>query len=138
MQLFRGDIVSMGRFETWPLIWTEAWRHPILGAGVGSAFSFMPTLEPGIYYLHNDYLRVWYECGVVGLTIFMGVLLWQIVHLQRQIARSKGICRCAFTASLLGLLALLIASLTDNTIVYNLWYMNPLFAVMGAAYGVSS
>jgi hypothetical protein len=31
----------------------------------------------------------------------------------------------------------MISALTDNTLSYNLWYMNPLFAVMGAAYGVA-
>ena len=29
------------------------------------------------------------------------------------------------------------SSTTDNVLVYNLWYTNPLFALIGAAYGVA-
>ena len=32
-----GNFLSFGRFETWPELWEEAWRHPVLGGGVGSA-----------------------------------------------------------------------------------------------------
>src|SRR5205085_6961999 len=85
----------------------------------------------------NDYLRVGFELGLVGLAIFLAVLAWQLGHLAVQIRRSRGVVRTAFTASWLGLLAFLISACTDNTLSYNLWYMDPLFAVMGAAYGVA-
>jgi hypothetical protein len=133
----QGDFLSFGRFESWPDIWDEAWRHPGLGAGVGSAYNFVPTVWEDMHHVHNDYLRVGFELGLTGLALFLGVLFWQLWDLRSRIRRSQGVVRTAFAASWLGLLVLMISALTDNTLSYNLWYMNPLFAVMGAAYGVA-
>ncbi len=136
--VFEGNFLSFGRFEAWPDIWDEAWRHPWLGAGIGSAFDFVPTVWDGMTHVHNDYLRVGFELGLVGLGLFIAALLWQLWDIRRHIARSRGAVRTAFTASWLGLLVLMITSCTDNTLSYNLWFMNPLFAVLGAAYGVAA
>jgi hypothetical protein len=132
-----GDFLSFGRFESWPDIWDEAWRRPCLGAGVGSTYDFVPTLWENMHHVHNDYLRVGFEGGLVGLALFLGVLVWQLGDLRRRIRRSGGVVRAAFAASWLGFLVFMISSCTDNTLVYNLWYMDPLFAVMGAAYGMA-
>ena len=44
----------------------------------------------------------------------------------------------AFIAALLGFLIMLFTSATDNTLVYNLCYTDPLFALMGGAYGAAA
>jgi O-antigen ligase len=133
--VLEGDFLSFGRFEAWPDIWDEAWRRPYLGAGVGSAYDFVPTVWDGMNHVHNDYLRVGFEVGVVGLAVFLLVLLWQVCDLWARIHRSRGVVRTAFAAAWLGLLVFVIAAFTDNPLGYNLWYTNPLFAVLGAAYG---
>jgi O-antigen ligase len=135
--VFNGDFLSFGRFEYWPDIWEEAWRHPFLGAGVGTAYNFVPTVWEDMHHVHNDYLRVGFELGLVGLTLFLGVFLWQLWQIRAQIQRSQGVVRTAFAAAWLGFLVLMITSFTDNTLSYNLWYMNPLFAILGGAYGVA-
>ena len=132
-----GDFLSFGRFESWPDIWDEAWRRPWLGAGVGSAYNFVPTVWENMHHVHNDYLRVGFELGLTGLALFLCVLAWQLYDLRTKIRQSEGVVRTAFAASWLGLLVFLISALTDNPLGYNLWYTNPLFAVMGAAYGVA-
>jgi O-antigen ligase len=136
-QLVEGDIRDSGRFAAWDQVWEAAREQPILGAGVGSAYRFVPTVWTGMNHVHNEYLRVVFEFGFVGLAIFVGVLLWQYGDLRRRITRSEGVTRCAFVASLLGLYVLVIASITGNVISTNLLFMNPLFALMGAAYGVA-
>ena len=57
-EAFQGDYAGAGRFEAWPAIWDEAWSHPKLGAGVGSAYDFVPLVWEDINHVHNDYLRV--------------------------------------------------------------------------------
>jgi len=135
--LFQGEFVDTGRFDVWPLIFEEAMHHPILGAGVGTAQHFVSTVWPDMFHPHNDYLRVGYELGAIGLVILAGVLLWQIVDLRIRISRSRGAVRRALAASMLGLFVLIITCFTDNTLIYNLAFTSPLFAVMGAAYGVA-
>ncbi len=132
-----GDFLSFGRFESWPDILDEAWRHPWLGAGVGTIYSFVPTVWAEMNHAHNDYLRISFEVGLVGLAVFLAVVGWQLWDIQVQIRRSRGAVRAAFAASWMGLLVFLISAATDNPLIYNLWYMDPLFAVLGAAYGVA-
>jgi O-antigen ligase len=136
--VWEGNFLSFGRFEAWPDIWEEAWRRPYLGHGVGTAYNFVPTVWEGMNFCHNDYLRIGFELGLVGVFLFVSVLVWQMSGLLKHINGSHGIVRAGFTASWLGFLVLAITAFTDNTLSYNLWFMNPLFAVMGASYGVSA
>ncbi len=135
--LLGDDMRSSGRFTAWPLIYDRAWRHPLFGAGVGSISSFVPTVWSESAHAHNDYLRIGFELGVVGLGIFLTVVVWQAHQLRIEIAQSTGPTRRAFAAVWLGFAGFLILAISDNPLVYNLWYMNPLFALLGAAYGVA-
>ena len=37
----------------------------------------------------------------------------------------------------MGFVVLLVIAFTDNPITYGVWYMHPLFAVLGGAYGAA-
>jgi O-antigen ligase len=136
--LWQGKFLSFGRFEAWPKIWAEAWQQPYLGHGVGSVNDFVPLVWPGMNHAHNDYLRIGFELGLVGLALFALVMGWQIVDLRRRLRQPSGAARRGLAAALLGLLMFLVTACTDNPLVYNLWYMDPLFALVGAAYGVAA
>ena len=135
-EAFQGDFAGAGRFEAWPAIWQEAWEHPLLGSGVGSAYDFVPLVWEDIYHVHNDYLRVFFEMGLVGEVVFVFALVWQLVYLYRATQAARGLTRSAFVAAWLGWCALLVSSASDNTIIYNIYYTNLLFALIGAANGV--
>jgi O-antigen ligase len=130
------DFDSAGRFDAWPEVWQESQKNPVLGAGVGVSRQFVPTIWPDMYHVHNDYLRVIFELGWVGLAIFVSVYVWQLYALWEPARMTTGILRSAFVAAWLGFWMLLITSATDNTIIYNLFYTDPLFAMLGAAWGV--
>jgi O-antigen ligase len=135
--VFSGDFVDFGRADVWATIWNESWRQPWLGHGIGSAFDYVPLVWLDMYHVHNDYLRIFYELGLIGLFLFIAVMTWQMVTLRVQISKTDGIVRETFTAAWLGFWALLLSCVTDNTIIYHVFYINPLFAVLGAAYGVA-
>jgi O-antigen ligase len=137
LDVFRGEVSGTGRFDVWPLILERAWHHPVLGEGIGTAYDFVPTVWEEVNQCHNDYLRTFFEFGFVGLTLFVFVLAWQTVCLFHETHRSLGATRRAFAAAFLGMLAFLISACTDNPLGYNIWFTNPLFALMGAAYGAS-
>jgi O-antigen ligase len=142
------EAIGTGRFEAWPLILEEAWRRPWLGSGVGASAIFVPTVWPRMAHPHNDYLRVFLELGVVGLAIFLLTLAWQLFDIRRRIVRIPrdpqtrryvyDPAQSAWVAAWLGLCAFLLTACTDNPLIYNIWFMNPLFAVIGAAYGLAS
>lgn len=132
-----GQFSGAGRFEAWPYIQERAWEQPLLGWGVGSAFEFVPTVWDDTFYPHNDYLRIFFELGMIGVALFVAAGVWQLVALYLRVNRSKGIVRTAFVACWLGFCVLFISCATDNTILYNIYYTNLLFAVLGGAYGVT-
>lgn len=136
-QIVAGDFDSSGRFESWPLVLEEALKCPWLGHGVGSVQVFLPEVWPEVSHPCNDYLRVAYEFGSVGLVLFFGVLGWQLWNIGRRIGRTSGVVQQAFGGAWLGLAIFLPIAFTDNPIVYHVWYMNPVFALLGAAYAVA-
>jgi len=136
-QIASGDFDSGGRFDSWPVLLEEALEHPWLGHGVGSVQVFVPRVWPRMTHPHNDYLRVLFDLGSVGLLLFFGAVIRQLWVLRRQIRRTTGIVQQAFGGAWLGLAAFLLIATTDNPIIYHVGYMNPVFALMGAAYGVA-
>jgi O-antigen ligase len=137
-QIVEGDFDSQGRFDSWPFVLEEALKRPWFGHGVGSIQEFLPSVWDGAKHPCNDYLRVGYEFGGVGLVLFLGVMCWQLWSLGRQIGCTDGVVQQAFAGAWLGLAAFLPLAFTDNPIIYHLWYMNPVFALIGAAYSVAN
>jgi len=130
------DFMDSGRFGAWGPVWDKAWEHPILGAGVGSAFDYVPHIWENEHNISNDYLRIGFEVGVLGLALFAVVIGCQFFDLYRRIQTSDGVVRSALAAAWVGLVMLLASSFFENTITYHIYFTNPLFAILGGAYGV--
>lgn len=133
----QGEFDSSGRFDAWPLILEEALERPWLGHGVGTVQRFVPEVWKGVSAPHNDFLRLGFELGILGLVTFLGVLIWQLWSLGCLIRSTDGVVQQVAGAAWLGLAAFLPIAFTDNPITYTLCYMNPLFALIGAAYSVA-
>ncbi len=127
---------TQGRSYAWPLIWEEAKKRPIIGHGVGSSKLFVPRVWPDIDKPHNDYLRVVFEVGYPGLALFVLALLWQLVDLWKTCRADTQHANWPATAAFCGFVTLSIIAVTDNPIIYGVWYMNPLFALLGIAYAI--
>lgn len=134
----QGKVDTSGRFEAWPAVWEEAWRHPVLGSGIGSTHAFISRIWDDVNLVHCDFLRVGFELGLVGLVLFVVSFVWQTWELWRQTRTTSGLTRAAFGAALMGMIVFWINATTDNPLGYNLWYMDPLFALIGAAYGAAN
>ncbi len=78
---FAGEGGERTRPEMWQAAWDVFLEHPVFGSGLGSYRYFLDqyrpegfTAEP--YHVHNDYLEVASDLGVVGVLLFFGVLGW--------------------------------------------------------------
>ena len=129
-----GDFDTSGRGEAWPLIFEKAMELPLKGRGIGESAAFVPEVWQGIDKPHNDFLRIFFETGIVGVFLFTAAMIIQIVLLWRMTRRSDE-SNWPATAALLGFVAFALLAATDNPIIYAVWFVHPLFGLTGAAYG---
>jgi O-antigen ligase len=114
-----------GRVDIWTIAWRIVHTHPLFGVGFGQFPQVSPhyVLQPGaLNYIglivenqivvHNLYLALWVEGGVVGLLLFLAVILSSLVCAWRAVrdfdaqgdVEMASLARAAFLA-LIGLLA---------------------------------
>lgn len=115
---------TAGRNIIWPVVYASALREPLIGHGPGSsrlvtAELFIGKKDVTEYHPHNEYLQVFHDLGVVGLSII--VAAWIIVFItqwkmwengKRTLLAKWGL------ASTLATGVLLASSVTDNTLHY--------------------
>jgi O-antigen ligase len=135
-QVFRGEFLAFGRFEAWPKILTEAKLRPWLGHGVGSTRTFVPQVWQDISLPHNDYLRVGFETGIIGLVLYLTAATAQLISLWRIKNRGEGMVVIVSSSAILAGLLYMVCGLTDNPLTYAIWVTNPMFLLIGATYGL--
>ena len=130
----RGEISGTGRFEVWAELWPQVARRPLLGAGANGSAKIVKQAWNGIDLVHNDYLRILLEQGVVGLSFFLFGVVGQLVSLWNRRSSTSGQKAVVRSAAYIGLLVFLMMALTDNPIIYGVWFLHPLFVLIGATY----
>lgn len=137
-QVIKGNFSGSGRLEgIWPVVWEGAKEHIMFGAGAGEAGRFLERAQVSDTSPLNDYLRVAFEYGVVGLLILIFTILGQMHILHRLVQTEDQELTWAFTAAYLGFFSFLVFAWTENVLIYGVYFMHPLFAVTGAALGLN-
>ncbi|MBP7216395.1 MAG: O-antigen ligase family protein [Candidatus Omnitrophica bacterium] len=79
------------RLQLWKGTWAMICQHPILGFGINTYSHYFPQFKPIEYpdlkYVHNCYLQMWSEIGIVGLLVFLlliGSIILAVVRKLRQ------------------------------------------------------
>lgn len=128
---------SSGRTAMWTLIWEHALKEPILGQGVGSSALLIDVYFPGLGHPHNDFLRIFYDFGGIGLALWLafhaGALLTLLARARRA-GRTDDRNYPFHLVAFLGLVALIPAMFTDNPISYA-FVMMPLGVMVGVSLG---
>lgn len=127
-------VVTQGRSRVWPLLFDKALEKPIFGHGVGtaSAYSFYYSNNSRFEHPHNEYLRFFFDTGLLGLLLLLTGFLsigWKLLSSTRKGKKGSN------QKSLLGLGALSVALtlfLTDNVGFYS-FFMAPLGFILGLA-----
>lgn len=133
-----GNINSSGRYELWPVLWKEAMERPVFGHGIATAGMYMDDQGFLLGHPHNEYLRVVFELGFVGLACFVVAVAFIGTDAWRRARAASGELSHAFAAVCMGMAVLLVMCATDNPLPYNVAFMHPLFLLIGAAYGAAS
>jgi O-antigen ligase len=122
------------RISIWEAAWGLFLQNPVLGTGYGTGlFLVGDYLRQYSWRIHNDYLSVLLETGLVGFSLF---LIW---HSQWILAVFNGYRKAKFDYDrilMLAVFAVLIVSMvsraTDNVLV-DTYKMYPLSALVGAS-----
>ncbi|MBI4538213.1 MAG: O-antigen ligase family protein [Gemmatimonadetes bacterium] len=115
-----GRINWQGRELFWPMIFQAFTTSPMFGLGLGSTTAMLTAnfpRESGLV-VHNEYLRLLAETGLVGSGLFaLAVMGWGIAIVRAGAARSPVVWEFALPA-LGGLLAWAVIAITDNPFDY--------------------
>jgi len=132
------DLYDSGRSGMWEAYWDEAWKTPVFGAG-GNASNYFGASIAGWAHPHNEYLRVFFDYGILGLLLLGAPMGYTLIYTHRAIrAASDRVLRDAWTVSCGGLISMLLLAITDNVILYVAFFGCLLFGILGAAHGVEA
>jgi O-antigen ligase len=125
-------------------LWQYVWHHfvapsPITGSGLGSTAILFGANKPfatGAGAVHNDFLWIWAELGVIGLTVYLAGLFAVARAALRTWTMPGDIpreARMVAVAAAASMLAFSLASLSDNVIANFAHFGIPVFGLAGLA-----
>lgn len=129
--LIIGDVTinTSGRLSMWKIIFDSALESPWVGHGTPGPDKMLSTAR--WQHPHNDYLRLFHQLGLVGLTLWL-VFIGQSLIKSRRGARdlpnlqARSWCSSTF----LTIIGISIIMATDNTIVYS-YVVYPVSTMIG-------
>lgn len=128
------DFATTGRKYMWDKMWAKIDEQPMLGYGANASESFISKLTRGLKHPHNDWLRLLFDFGYVGVTIFALTLLMQTFHALRMARRTVGEISLLFYAGASSILSFVLFMFTDNILLYAAFFGNLQFMILGLAY----
>jgi len=132
------SINGSGRAHIWALLLNTIHDDWPFGKGVSASEDIINKYLPNIGQPHNDYLRFFYDEGVLGLSLWLifvtGFTARTMSNLRRSI-RNQTPDYVQHLAALLALTAVSLSMLTDNSYCYA-FVMFPLAIVMGSSLGL--
>ena len=109
-----------GRQLLWPVVLQGFLQHPITGRGIGSSTALLQrSFPPGwAVVVHNEYLRLLSETGLVGVGLFALALGRWWTSAARVARGADRLVREFALPAFAGMLAWAVISLTDNALDY--------------------
>lgn len=125
-QISMADIDSNGRFAMWDWVMDEYYYgHEIAGSGTGNLQRAFYTLDlpfGGLKVIHNDYIQILCDNGIIGVVLFGLAYLMVIVHcfiVYNSKRYGPGVRMAALCAGPT-LAGMMLAMYTDNVVNYSM------------------
>lgn len=126
------SISTQGRARVWELLLSNSYDSWLFGHGAGSASQLVGELTR-LNHPHNEYLRLYFDFGIVGLSLFVVgyvLLAWRILRNARRTDHPL------HWAAFIALIAIALVAVTDNPFVYA-FIMIPLGSLAGLSLALS-
>jgi O-antigen ligase len=135
IRLTNPDFFTAGRSYLWDHMIEEIKAKPIWGHGANASEEFVFSVTWGtLTHPHNDWLRLLYDYGFVGTSVFVFCLVAQLIHLLKRAKRTFGESRILLYAGASSFLPFILLMLTDNIILYAAFFGNLQFTILGLVY----
>jgi O-antigen ligase len=129
------DFFTTGRTRLWDLMIEEIKAKPFWGHGANASEEFVFSVTwRSLTHPHNDWLRLLYDYGFVGASVFAFCLIAQIIHLLKTAKRTFGESRILLYAGASSFLPFVLLMFTDNIILYVSFFGNLQFTILGLVY----
>lgn len=140
-RFFGGDVAldvggvrfnTAGRYSAWQVFWDKIVADPWFGHGAGTVSE---VIGGAFIHPHNDYLRILYDFGVVGGVLWILAfvsLTWHMGLIWLRNDPTNPLMKRFNDTAFLCLVALGVAMVTDNVIVYS-FFMFPVAIIIGVA-----
>ncbi|KUG22896.1 o-antigen polymerase [hydrocarbon metagenome] len=132
------DFATTGRSYMWSKMWERIDEQPLLGYGANASESFISKLTRGLKHPHNDWLRLLFDFGYIGVIIFALSLLMQALHAYRRAKQTFGDISLLFYAGASSILSFVLFMFTDNILLYAAFFGNLQFMILGLAYAAQA
>ncbi|MCC6612962.1 MAG: O-antigen ligase family protein [Anaerolineae bacterium] len=127
--------LSFGRTGVWEyLIRTALSENLVLGHGTGAARDYVKNAAVNWDNPHSDYVRIFFDLGLIGLAIFVYTWAYKILglwHTWLRFSPQSDVARRNFTAAI-AVGYILVSFATDNFLVY-FFMMGPLSLLLAMA-----
>lgn len=129
------DLRTSGRTTIWLALIDDLDNNWLFGHGSRSSYFFMKEKFVTIHEPHNDYIRLIYDFGIVGLVIYFFCFTAQILTIFFNYrARTNLVEKQIDKIALILLVLFLGFMITDNTILYAVTYTNFVFYFIGLSF----
>lgn len=134
IQLDNPNFRNTGRKFIWDAMAYQIEQHPWFGHGANSSEQFVSMLTGGLTHPHNDWLRLRYDYGYFGTTIFSLCLVFQLLHILKGARYSSKAIKTFLYASASSFVVFTLFMLSDNIILYAAFFGNMQFTMIGLTY----
>jgi O-antigen ligase len=129
------DLFTAGRSRLWDLMTEEIKQKPLWGHGANASENFVLLVTWNtLTHPHNDWLRLLYDYGLIGTSVFAFCLVAQVIHLLKRAKNTFGESRILLYAGASSFLPFVLLMFTDNIILYAAFFGNLQFTIIGLVY----
>jgi O-antigen ligase len=135
IRLSNPDFFTAGRSHLWDLMIEEIRTKAVWGHGANASEEFVLSVTWGtLTHPHNDWLRLLYDYGFIGASVFAFCLVAQVIHLLKRAKMAFGKSRILLYAGASSFLPFVLLMFTDNVILYATFFGNLQFTILGLVY----
>jgi O-antigen ligase len=132
------DLYMTGRKAMWDSLLEGCEEKPWFGHGGNADRTWLLSRGFYLYLPHNDWLRVRFNYGWVGVALYLATMIAQVAHGRRKLLVGDRKARALAAAGLSCFVPYAVVMFTDNVLIYCQFFTVPMMMLIGLSYSHAS